>query len=355
MSRQKMARRLPVNQRNADYWRQRFENLENSNNREARLLCREMESAVNRAEREINRQITSFHRRFARENNVSLVEARRLLNSDELKEFRWTVYEFIERGKAGNISEQWTRELNNASTRVRVTRLQALQMEVQNSLEHLFGNQLDALNRFGKQQVLKNYYRTIFEGQRGVGIAWDIARVDNARLKTLMNQPWVSDGRAFSTRITGNKERLIKELHRQLAQDFSAGRSPRQSIDAITKKFNTTRNHVGALVMTESAFFSSVAQSEAFDELEVDRFQVIATLDAKTSEVCQEMDLTIHEQRHREIGVNAPPFHVYCRSTTIPYFSDSTLRRWSRNPDGTKEIITGNISYKEWRARYAKE
>ena len=42
--------------------------------------------------------------------------------------------------------------------------------------------------------------------------------------------------------------------------------------------------------MTEQAYFHSVAQKEAFDDLDVEEFEVVATLDSHTSEICQEMD-----------------------------------------------------------------
>ena len=46
------------------------------------------------AEAEIERQLSAWYQRFADNNEISLAEARKLLNSNELAEFRWTVDTF---------------------------------------------------------------------------------------------------------------------------------------------------------------------------------------------------------------------------------------------------------------------
>ena len=74
--------------------------------------------------------------------------------------------------------------------------------------------------------------------------------------------------------------------------------------------------------MTEQAYFHSVAQQEAFKELDVEEFEVVATLDNLTSEICQEMDGKHFPMKDYEPGVTAPPFHPWCRSVTVPYFDD---------------------------------
>ncbi len=74
--------------------------------------------------------------------------------------------------------------------------------------------------------------------------------------------------------------------------------------------------------MTESAYFGQQAQKQCFNELGVEKYEIVATLDSRTSEICQEKDGMIFDMKDYEPGVTAPPFHVNCRSTTAPYFDD---------------------------------
>ena len=74
--------------------------------------------------------------------------------------------------------------------------------------------------------------------------------------------------------------------------------------------------------MTEEAFFSSAAQKDCFTELDVEQFEIVATLDSHTSDICRGMDGKHFPMSEWKVGVTAPPFHVHCRSTTVPYFDD---------------------------------
>lgn len=108
----------------------------------------------------------------------------------------------------------------------------------------------------------------------------------------------------------------------------------------------------GRLVMTEEAFFSSAAQKDCFDELDVEQFEIVATLDSHTSDICRGMDGKHFPMSEWKVGVTAPPFHVHCRSTTVPYFEDefdAVGERAARDEEtGKTYLVPGNMTYKEW-------
>ena len=53
-------------------------------------------------------------------------------------------------------------------------------------------------------------------------------------------------------------------------------------------------------------------------------------------------------------GITAPPFHVWCRSTTAPWFEDEFEfgERAARNTDGKTYYVPDNIKYNEWLEKY---
>ena len=106
--------------------------------------------------------------------------------------------------------------------------------------------------------------------------------------------------------------------------------------------------------MTEEAYFSSEAQKEAFKELDVEEFEIVATLDSHTSDICQEMDGKHFKMSEWEIGTTAPPFHVNCRSTTVPYFDDNIGERAARGEDGKTYYVPSDMTYKEWEKSFVK-
>ena len=74
--------------------------------------------------------------------------------------------------------------------------------------------------------------------------------------------------------------------------------------------------------MTEEVYFSSAAQKDCFNELDVEQYEIVATLDSHTSDICWSLDGKVLLMKDYEPGVTAPPFHVYCQSTTVSCFED---------------------------------
>jgi len=105
--------------------------------------------------------------------------------------------------------------------------------------------------------------------------------------------------------------------------------------------------------MTEAAYFGSVAQKDCFNELDVEKFEVVATLDNRTSDVCQEMDGKVFDMADFQAGVTAPPFHVWCRSCTAPWFpDDDDSMRAARNADGQTYYVPSNMKYPDWKQTF---
>lgn len=346
--------------KSSKYWQERFTQLEDATNKDAMKVYRDVDQAYQKAQAEIEAKINTWYQRFATNNQISMAEARKLLTSGELEEFKWTVEEYIKHGKENAISGQWVKELENASARYHVSRLEALKLQTQQSIEALYGNQLDTVDKAIKDMYSSRYYRTAFELQKGFGVGVVMDRLDNATLSNIVNKPWAADGANFSSRIWSNKQKLVNELHSSLTRNIITGADPAKAIKEIKSKMGTSSYAAGRLIMTESAYFSSVAQKNVFGDLGVEKYEIIATLDSKTSEICRSLDGKVFDMKDYQAGVTAPPFHPCCRTTTAPHFDDweelgVDRERVARNDKGDKYFIDGNMTYKEWEKQYVNK
>ena len=149
----------------------------------------------------------------------------------------------------------------------------------------------------------------------------------------------------------------MNELNTTLTQNIILGKDPQKAIDDIAKKMNTSKVNAGRLVMTEEAFFSSAAQKDCFAELDVEMYEIVATLDSHTSEICREMDGKVFPMSQWEVGVTAPPFHVWCRTTTVPAFEDEfdlVGERAARGEDGKTYYVPANMKYEDWHKSFVE-
>ena len=342
---------------NSSYWQNRFTQVEAVAHNKGIKAYSEIENIYQKAQRELENKINTWYQRFAINNDVSMAEARKMLNAKELKELKWTVEDYIKYGKENALNKQWIKELENASARFHISRLESLKLQTQQSLEVLYGNQLDVVDKTMRNIYSESLYRTAFEVQKGFGVGFAFDKLDENRLSKVIGKPWAMDGVNFSNRIWKNKEKLINELHGTLVRNIISGSDPAKAIKEIENKMNVSRSAAGRLIMTESAYFSSVAQKDMFNDLDVEKYQIVATLDNRTSEICSELDGKVFDMKDYEAGVTAPPFHPNCRTTTIPYFDDweelgVDPERIAKDEEGNNYYVPADMTYDEWKKKY---
>lgn len=344
--------------KNSEYWQMRFGQLEEAQNAQGKATLLEIERQYKQAQKQLEGQIARWYQRFADNNGISLAEARQYLKGADLQEFKWDVQDYIKYGQDNALMGGWMKELENASAKYHISKLEALKIHTQQSLEVMFSKQLGTVTGAMGDLFESGYYHTAYELQKGFGIGWDIAGLDQSHIEKVLAKPWAVDGYNFSERIWKNKNKLISEVHGELTQNIMLGGDPQKAIDSLAKKMNTSKYNAGRLVMTEEAYFSSIAQKDCFNDLDVEQYEIVATLDSHTSDICRSLDGKHFPMKDYQPGVTAPPFHVYCRSTTVPYFDENfgdIGERAARDENtGKTYYIPDDMNYQDWEDAFVK-
>ena len=342
----------PMSKNNKEYWKKRFEDLERFNHQRGRSFYHKIEKQYQIAMDAIEKDLSKWYLRFSKNNEISYVDARKLLKSKELKEFRWNVDQYMEKAK-NNIDGRWTKQLENASAKVHITRLDALNMQMQQHCEQLFGNYHDQTSEYLNRLYTENFYHTAFEVAKGTGVGTNFARLDKKMVDLVIHKPWASDGKEFSGRIWENRSKLVNTLHSELTTAIIKGDAPQKTIKAVAKKMDVSRSQAENLVLTETAALSSKATQDSYQELGLNRYEILATLDSRTSEICRNMDRKKFDMKDYQVGVTAPPFHPRCRTTTIPDIDgDITGERAARGKDGKTYYVPADMTYQQWEKKY---
>ena len=352
-----VVKEMEVLLKNTEYWAQRFAQIEDAEHRKAMLIAANVYDIYEDAKREVNKKIALWYVKFDENNNndITLAKAKQWLLSKELEEFKWDVWGYIKHGEENAIDQSWMKQLENAFARVHISKYEALKIQMQQSLEELAAKYQDVMREGMKAAYQSTYYHTAFEVQKGFEVGFDITGVDQNLLEKILSKPWAVDGLNFSDRIWKNKQLLVGTLDRELTQGLIIGKSPQKIINAVSDKMNVSRIQAGRLIMTESAYFGSLARRDCFKELDVDKYVIVATLDSRTSEICRELDGKIYQMKDYKVGVTAPPFHVLCRTTIAPYFEDmrGIGERSARDENGKSRNVPKDLSYREWKKRFA--
>ena len=339
------------------YWQTRYDQIEQSANNKSTKYTKKLEKKYRDAAKELDGKINAWYQRLAANNGVSVTEAKRLLKDSELEEFKWTVQEYIEYGEKNAIDQAWMKELENASAKLHINRLEALKLECRQQVEQLFAGGQEAMYDVLADVYKDTFYHSCFEIQKGFGVGFDVSKLDDKQVQKLLMKPWSVDGENFSTKLWKNKTKLINTLDQEMTKMILTGSSPQKAIANIRKAMDTSQFAAKRLVLTEQAYFTTVAQKDTYGELDVEEYEIVATLDGRTSEICRDEDGKHYPVSEMSPGVNAPPYHVFCRTTTCPYFDDEFTvddKRVAKDEEGNWYEVPANMNYREWYDKFVE-
>lgn len=337
-----------------EYWQRRFEQILISNEKTALEYEREMAKIYEEVKQELQKELESFYQRYAKENNLDLAEVKKKLNAAELKRFKTQQKIYLE--KVRKLIEQgadltaYEEVLKKLSARAYVSRLQELQYNLNTQINLLTGEQQVKMTDVLNKSYTEGYLKTVFEIHKGMGFGYSFNVPNTDDVAKVLKTPWNGDN--YSGRIWQNKDKLTQWLNNELPRHFARGSGVQEMGRDLSKKLQTNYTSAVRLVRTEVNHISNESSIDGYEASGVvKQYQILATLDSRTSEICRDMDGKVFKISEKRTGVTVPPFHVNCRTTTIPYFQDmddEDSTRVARDESGRTYRVPGNMTYKEW-------
>ena len=208
-------------------------------------------------------------------------------------------------------------------------------------------------------QHLRNVYgsafsHTMYDIDKGYNTLHTFSQFPASRVNYLLKSKW--SGMNYSDRIWNSTQGLADVLKEQLLISFMTGASVSETSRVIRDQFQSSAYAARRLVRTETNFVANQAELDSYKRLGIEEYQYIATLDTRTSKLCQRLDGQIFNIDDAKPGVNYPPMHPNCRSTTIAYDAEDQIqRRAARDEKGNLIEVPGNMKYDDWLKEYHPE
>ena len=247
-------------------------------------------------------------------------------------------------------------DLDSPAYSFRMKRLERLSDNLDRMRESIYHSEKTGSDAYYSDLMKDSYYKATFDLQQQAGLAYGFSGLPESEIKHLQSFSWVGDGSTYSTKIWKNTGKLTSNIKDELLISLMTGRDIRGTAQAIAERFNVGQNDARRLVRTESAFFHNQMELLSYEEADIEKYIFVAVLDKRTSRICQEHDNQVYDRDKATPGVNYPPLHPWCRSTTVGYDEDadySKLKRRARNPKtGKVEYVPADMTYKEWYSKY---
>ena len=176
----------------------------------------------------------------------------------------------------------------------------------------------------------------------GLGVSYKLLPVKQDVLDDIINKK--IDGKTYSSRIWNNKNKVAKTLKKEI-NDFLNGKTDVNSISKNIKyRFDVNYNISDRLVRTEIAKVQCEANEVWANEHNIKKQLFCATLDKRTSKICQSLDGKIYDFDDEDKKI--PPLHPNCRSCLIDIVDGWKPK--TRFDNETKQNINYQ-TYSEWK------
>ena len=304
----------------------------------------------------LDKEINKIFDKFQRDYGLSQVDARQVLKNMKDKKDLNELRKVLEARPNDPNIQRLLADLDSPAYSFRMKRLERLSDDLDRMRESIYRSEKTGSDAFYSDLMKDSYYKATFDLQQQTGLAYGFSRLPESEIKHLQSFSWVDDGSTYSTDIWKNTGKLTSSIKDELLISLMTGRDTRETAQAIAERFNVGQNDARRLVRTESAFFHNQMELLSYEEADIEKYIFVAVLDKRTSRICQEHDNQVYDRDKAVPGVNCPPMHPWCRSTTVAYDEDadySKLKRRARNPEtGKTELVPADMTYKEWYSKY---
>ena len=343
--------------KNQEYWTQRKANLIYEQMDKAEKQADKFDKVYKESKAYLDKQINKIFDKFQRDYGLSERDARHVLKNmkgqKDLNELR----KVLEARPDDPNIQRLLADLDSPAYAYRMKRLERLSADLDLMRSSIYLSEKKGSDAFYSDLMKDSYYKATFDLQQQTGLAYSFSDLPETEIKRLQGLKWT--GEAYSDRIWSNTGALASSVKDELLVSLMTGRSVRDTSQAIAERFEVGQNKARRLVRTESAFFHNQMELLSYEDAEITKYKFVAVLDKRTSHICQEHDNKVYNTAEAIPGVNYPPLHPWCRSTTIAHDDDidySKLERRARNPEtGKVEYVPADMSYKEWYDKYVEK
>ncbi|WP_193584768.1 minor capsid protein [Streptococcus pneumoniae] len=342
--------------KNQEYWAKRKANLIYQQMDKAEKQADQFDKVYQEAKTYLDKEINKIFDKFQRDYGLSQVEARQVLKNMKDKKNLNELRKVLEARPNDPNIQRLLADLDSPAYSFRMKRLERLSDDLDHMRESIYHSEKTGSAAFYSDLMKDSYYKATFDLQQQTGLAYGFSGLPENEIKHLQSFSWVGDGSTYSTDIWKNTGKLTSSIKDELLISLMTGRDTRETAQAIAERFNVGQNDARRLVRTESAFFHNQMELLSYEEADIEKYIFVAVLDKRTSRICQEHDNQVYDRDKAVPGVNCPPMHPWCRSTTVGYDEDadySKLKRRARNPEtGKVEYVPADMTYKEWYSEY---
>ena len=261
------------------------------------------------------------------------------------------------------------------------------------TLQELYQKQQKVIQETTERVTLEEYYHSQYDLSVSTGRVLKFSKVPESFIEQVLTSPVM--GADISTRLWRQDIDSGFKIRQYLNQMFIEGKPPQYFAEELGKAIGAVQvgkdgKVIGSgkkyeayrLLYNEASYAANQARLKAYREMGAPYYELTATLDIRTTPICQSLDGCIFgiytggdvpaeyrktgsEYRQAAysadrvvVGVNYPPFHVNCRTVAVPHYpttDTARMTRAARDAEDNPITVPADMKYEEWYETYIRK
>lgn len=315
MSKKQLKEYRKARKQGLKYWRKRAkENMQQEQKHDNEVFNKVKEITSDML-REIDKEISNFYVKYAKDEGIPLAEAKNKIDETDIKDLESRVKKYV---ATKDKSEKANRLLKQFNTKMKISREQMLKQQIRAIMINGTGIIDEEFYKYFENAVQR-------EIKRQSGVIGESLQLKPSYIRAIVNADF--KGKKWSDRLWDNNGKIQKRVEDVVSQVMLRGRHPNEFASKLAKDFNVSMYEAKRLLQSETARVQSEAQKLHYQQtMKPDAYvEYIAKIDKKTSLLCKGMDGKLIKVKDLKPGINMPPLHAFCRSTTAPHIKKDEI------------------------------
>ena len=340
----------------SDYWRKREERWNKEREKDEKKLSRDLQHIYQQMSDEIEDQILIFYQKYADKNELTLAQAKQLLDRTEIEYYSKLAKKYCEEAARDFQNGTWDRnpaksyftkeadwEMKRYNTTMKISRLQMIKHQIDLRIAGAQGKACQAIGDALSERAFETY-------KRQAGILGNTVMRNAQNASVIVNASF--HGQKFSKRIWGKQQDKLKKVLTKSLQDcLILGKGAAPFVRELKKETGKSYRQAQTLLSTE---LSRVQTQASLDSMEASGFKEFQFITGSgCCDKCQEIDGQHFKIPKLASGTNAPPMHPNCRCSIAPFesreddgdFDEAAFDEWADTYD------EHGMSWEEWQAK----
>lgn len=337
-----------MTERDKNYWIEQAKERLLANEKRADKSVADMFFLYEEAAAEMETEISAMFGRYAKDNGLTYAEASKLLSGKEYSVWKKSIQEYIQEAPKDTKNSRAMLELNTLSMKSRISRKDKMLADIYQTMIQLAQDENVKLSDFLQDTLKVNYYESCFRMQRGFGIGFNVAKINDSLVRQILNYPWSE--KHFSEAVWGHVDHIAAVARAQISMGFVKGSSVQEISKNIRQIMDSGKYATERLVRTECKYFANQGELASYKENGIHKYRFVGGSEGSTGSCgCEALNGQVFDVEEAVAGVNYPPIHPNCLCTVVAAFDKSLF---SDRPDINP--LAENTRFEDWKKRYAK-